>query len=619
MKFESLKANSLMGCTYSLDFDPRYTIIIGNNRQGKTLTARLIMLALYGTGTREKDLHESWKLRPDELLSPSTQKGSVELVLEKNKQRYKILREFGVKNRVEMFKEQGGGWGAPIAKKDNDVKSILEDDIGITPGLMNVVMSNEQSLIGAISYDEKLQASVWEGWKWRTEIIKDNIKRARDTCGRHAKDLMGDIDGLKESIGEFAQQWAQANIFTKEEVEEGIDAQKLHSKDESIKTELKKYEDQVRTYSGLHQKMLSLDDIDDKETVEKLNEALLQFKDKIDEKEKAVKLNEAGKEHLAALSKVMEKGGRDGISQSLNANDDETKKLQGAVALTHRKKEPLKAECLVFPPEDNERLCIQIPDTISNHFKYEELAGAGVAVPYDKQRLDHLKAARKELEELLTNADTQRKTFKDLRDSLRLSIGTKKEELATIKGSVEKQQTTLETTKANYLKDFKEKVEKEFLLKKLEAAKTIFSRIHDTLSEEESLSIIRQKTVQFINRIFESHYSWDINAKLTEDEKIMITDSRGVIRSHPSGSETHIMGLAWRWMVARAFDLPLVLDELDILLDDKNYDRTRKLIEEEMDRQTVILTLRETLKDLPGKIYKMNREEGLSTVSEADE
>lgn len=537
-----------------------------------------------------------------------TPKSIVQLLVE-------MIRPY--KGRVEMFKEQSGGWGNPIAKKDNDVKSILEDDIGITPGLMNVVMSNEHSLIGAIAYDEKLQASVWEGWKWRTEIIKDNIKRARDACGRRAKDLMGDVEGLKESIGEVAQQWAQANIFTKE-VEEGISAQKLHFKYESIKVELKKYEDQVKNYSDFHQKMLSLDDIDDRDTVEKLNGALLQFKDKLDEKEKVVELNEAGKEHLAALSKVMEKGGREGISQDLIANDDETKKLQGAVTLTHRQKKPLKAECLVFPPEDSERLCVQIPDAISHQFKYEELAGAAVAVPYDKERLKQLEVIKRELERLLANADEKRKTFKELRDSLRQLIGTKKEDLTIIKDLIKTQQTTLETTKTRYIEDFKQKQEKEFLLKKLESAKTTFSRIYDTLSEEESLSLIRQKTVQFINRIFESHYSWDINAKLTEDEKIMITDSRGVIRSHPSGSETHIMGLAWRWMVARAFDLPLVLDELDILLDEKNYDRTRKLIEEEMDRQTVILTLRETLKDLPGKIYRINREEGLSTVSEAD-
>ncbi len=76
------------------------------------------------------------------------------------------------------------------------------------------------------------------------------------------------------------------------------------------------------------------------------------------------------------------------------------------------------------------------------------------------------------------------------------------------------------------------------------------------------------------------------------------------------------MGLAWRWMVARGFDLPLVLDELDSLLDEKNFERTRRLIEEEMDRQTVILTLKESLKDLPGKVYKIVRKEGISTVEE---
>jgi len=99
----------------------------------------------------------------------------------------------------------------------------------------------------------------------------------------------------------------------------------------------------------------------------------------------------------------------------------------------------------------------------------------------------------------------------------------------------------------------------------------------------------------------------------------MITDLNHIVRSHPSGSETHILGLAWRWMVARAFDLPLVLDELDILLDEKNYERTRRLIEEEMDRQTIILTLRDSLKDLPGTAYRMAREEGISTINDIEQ
>jgi len=58
----------------------------------------------------------------------------------------------------------------------------------------------------------------------------------------------------------------------------------------------------------------------------------------------------------------------------------------------------------------------------------------------------------------------------------------------------------------------------------------------------------------------------------------------------------HIMGSAWRWMIARGFNLPLVLDELDVLLDSKNFERTKRLIQEEMDRQTIILTLKEDLR-----------------------
>ena len=49
--------------------------------------------------------------------------------------------------------------------------------------------------------------------------------------------------------------------------------------------------------------------------------------------------------------------------------------------------------------------------------------------------------------------------------------------------------------------------------------------------------------------------------------------------------------------------------------DEKNFEKTRKLIEKEMDRQVVILTLREGLADLPGKVYKVVREGDLSTLA----
>jgi len=174
----------------------------------------------------------------------------------------------------------------------------------------------------------------------------------------------------------------------------------------------------------------------------------------------------------------------------------------------------------------------------------------------------------------------------------------------------------LETDKDRYLESISKIEEKEEQVKRLDTAKNWFDKLYNALSEEESLKKIRKETVAFINRIYEKVYEWDINAKLEDGEKIVITDAQGNIRSHPSGSEIHIMGLAWRWMVARGFDLPLVLDELDVLLDDKNFERTKRLIEEEMDRQTLILTLKEGLKELPGKIYKIVREDNISEIVE---
>lgn len=198
-------------------------------------------------------------------------------------------------------------------------------------------------------------------------------------------------------------------------------------------------------------------------------------------------------------------------------------------------------------------------------------------------------------------------------ENLKKGFGEKKEELRKLKqglrGKIDKVKTTLETeerkksdqktileeNKDKYLDNISKIQELDDLKLKIDKAKVWFDKLFNNLSEEESLRRTRKETVAFINRIYEKVYKWDINAKLEED-KLVITDAFGNLRSHSSGSEIHVMGLAWRWMIARAFDLPLVLDELDVLLDKENFEKTKKLIEESMDRQTIILTLKEGLK-----------------------
>lgn len=617
MQFESLKASNIMNCSYEITFDPRYTVVIGNNRQGKTLTARLIMLALYGTGTREKELHDSWKLRYDELTPPS-ERGSVELVIENDGRRYKIVRDFGPKNKSELYKEKDGSWGTVYARKDNEIKSILEDEVNITPGLMNIVMSNEQSLIGAISYDEDLQTSVWEGWKWRTEIIRGNIKSARETCGKRAGSIAVEVEGVKEKINSAISTWVSKGIFSKEEVKTDISEQKLNEKLSAISEKLGEIKKLKEFYEKTHGELIRFDNLTSNKTID----GIISLCDKTDvhipEKEKFTELSGFSTQYSKTLEKVIEHGNENGIQIALNGLQDEEKKLKSAKVLSQRKKSPIIAECKVFPPEDDEKLYVQIPVNVSEQFKWEEIASAGVAVPYNNTRLSQIEREIKFLGELLKTIGEMRNTLKSMKDGLRDHLQTRAAEVGDEKESLQGQKIVLEETKDQYIDNIREMKKAEIQIRKLEMAKSIFNRMFEELSEEESLRKIRKETVAFINRIFEKVYDWDINARLEDENKIIITDDEGRVRSHPSGSETHILGLAWRWMVARSFNLPLVLDELDILLDDKNYEKTRKLIEEQMDRQTVILTLRESLKDLPGKIYCMTREGGISQLSETE-
>jgi hypothetical protein len=614
MILETLKVENLLGCNYEIEFDPKYTVIIGNNRQGKTLTARLIMLALYGTGKGEKELHDSWKLRTEELL-PTSDNGSVELVFRAGDKRYMARREFGRRSGSELNVEQDGSWKLEY-RKDKDIKIGLEDEIGITPGLMNVAMSNEQSLIGAISYDDKLQASVWEGWKWRSEIIRGNIKKARDKCARQAADLRVEIDDLQDTIDSILSRWVQKSIFPKSEVKKPVSKEILEKKLGLIIVSIRETGDKLDHYSKFHEKLIRLDNLESKIEVRGIAN-ICEIKEKfLDEKKSVEDLKKKCSNFSKTLADILAKGGRDGIRDKITTLEDEEKKLKAAKTLSGRKDKSFKAKCDIYPPSSGEKLIVQIPGRVAVRFKYEEIAGGGIAVPYDEDKEASVRRNRISLTALLEKFDREKAEIKIAKDAIREIVGNKKQDLQDQEVALREQQTILEGDKDRYLSTIVEASEKEELAKRLETAKEWFGMLHEALSEEETLRKIRKETVAFINRIYENVYGWDINAKLEDDERIVITDTQGKIRSHPSGSEIHIMGLAWRWMVTRGFNLPLVLDELDVLLDGENFAKTRKLIEEEMDRQTVILTLRESLKDLPGKVYKITRERGTSTLAE---
>ena len=617
MRFESLKVQGLMGCEYEIEFDPKYTVVIGSNRQGKTLTARLIMLALYGTGARERGLHDSWKLRSEELL-PTSEHGSVELVLENEGRSYKFCRGFSrvkgeVRGEVEAYKQTEGFWGL-VCRKENEVKALLEEEVGLTPGLANVIMSNEQSLVGAVAYDDKLQASVWEGWKWRSEIIRDNLRKARDKCSREGREFLKEIEDLKDTLDSIKRKWQERGIFSQWEIEFGLNKVKLEQKLNLIEQELSRLEEKIGHYSDFFNALISLDDLESKGVISSLLDSFKREKGFIEEKEEIEKLEEECKSYLELLTQIQDRGGKEGIERRLGELEDEEKKLKAARTIKERKEKPLKVECDIYPPEEGLNLIIQIPDEVATRFKYEEITAGGVAVPYDEKKEGEILTEKAEINALKEKFAREKERLKAAKDDLRDKIRGKEAELRNEQAKLKDQKAILEADKDRFLKTFEEIKEDELKIKKLEAARTRFDRLYSALSEEESLKRIRKETVAFINRIYEKTYEWDINAKLAEDDKVIVTDDHGNVRSHPSGSEIHIMGLAWRWMVARGFDLPLVLDELDVLLDEKNFERTRKLIEEEMDRQTIILTLKEGLKELPGKIYKVTREGNISTL-----
>ncbi len=124
--------------------------------------------------------------------------------------------------------------------------------------------------------------------------------------------------------------------------------------------------------------------------------------------------------------------------------EDDIKKLNNALTLAKRSQPPIKAECLVYPLEGSKKLCVQIPDDVSRRFRNEELAGAGVAVPYDPKRFEELNGEERKLEGLLESYEDKKSAFRQRRDGVRTSAGKKKDELESALSKLKEQRTTLE-------------------------------------------------------------------------------------------------------------------------------------------------------------------------------
>lgn len=615
MKFIKLEAEGVMGCNYELNFNPNYTVIIGKNRQGKTLAARLIMLALYGLQT-PKELHNSWKLRNDELL-PTTTNGYVDLQLENQGKKYRIRREFNGRNAVELSRWENADWKV-ITEKDGDVKDNLEDEIRITPGLMNVIMSNEEGLIGSLFYDDELQADVWEGWRWKTEIIRDNLKKARNKCRKEAKNHKLEIEGLEEKINVTEERFIDQELFSKDKIEQGLDRDLVNNRLEELSSKINELAKKRQEYLNFHQTLIEHDNLEKFEVVKNLKNACNNKLGTLDEKELIRNFKSTCESYSSTLQKIDEKGGSDQIKTRIDKLIDELSKLRDAkeTSAGERTLKPISEECLIYPPEEDKKLTVEIPSEAVEQFTYADMSSGNLAVPYDVEREAEVDQEKEELKNLIIQFEEEKEGLKQEKDKLREKMGKRRDAIEEDRQRFENRKIILEENIKDYL-IYKEDVsEKERKRKKLEIAKRWFNELREALEAEESLKKIRRETVNFINQIYRKSYGWDIVAELEDEDKIIVTDEKGNLRSHPSGSEIHIMGMAWRWMVARGFDLPLVLDELDALLDSENFEKTRKIIEEKMDRQVIILTLQENLKELPGNIYQIIRTGGITTLTE---
>lgn len=624
MRFESLNVQNLMGCIYYIEFDPGYTTVIGENRAGKTLIAKSIMLALYGTGYRDTDVHWSWKISEEGLGD-----GYVELIFkDKYDNRYKIRRDFsGGKKKVRLYAEKNGKFeifsnleNLSLKTKEDRIKEILEQEVGVTPLLMNVVMSNEKNQPGMISYDEKLQQFVWQGWEWKSKILKDNIQKCANKCDTEIygeKGINSELLSLGPKKDEILKIWQEKQIFKKEEV---VDKDKLDVKLESIASDISQTESKNKNYKLVKDVLNDIRNMEDVDVVKKMIE--LCEGPIIDEKEEVNKLYDNSKKYLNILENVINQGMEKGINDKIVSLGDELKKLESSKNLKDRDISTLKeVKCTIYPPDQDKEMFVQIPDEVSNKYSYSDMDHGKIAIKWSLEKENDIKKRKTDLETLLIDFGNTKKLINDIKDDLREKVDRKHSELFTYQSNLTNQKESLDGRKKEYIDTINKIKRKEELIEVLSKAGKWFSRLHELYNEEENRKIIRENTRSFINTVYSEYYKWDRIVEFKEEEgktKMIVKDLKGKIID-PSGAEGHVIGLAWRWNTAEYFELPLVLDEVVGLLDDQNFEKTKKLIVDWLNkqRQIVILTYKEGLANLPGKIYRVRRDDNdISTITE---
>lgn len=601
MIYKSLTVNGLMNSDFSIDFAYPFTLIIGDNRAGKTKIFRSMMLAKFGL--QERYLHDSWKLKKDELL-PGTQSGYVELSLEKGGKPYTIRRSFYTdKPSTAIIKADDR-----VIEGDAKAKLFLDEELGITPSLANLYMTNEKSWIGALSYDEELQEYVWTSWQYLEQIIRENIGKSARRLGREVRGLERQLDEVGKSKLRIAERLIEIGVFSQDEVE----LLNIETIEKKLR-ELEKLKEREGYYKNTSDVMIyQMENIEDKDKLGSSLGSLGQLIDNLtgDVKQKTSSFFQNGKTYLQTLFETSQEGGLEKVKKYLEDLEDETKKLDRSKEVEKRREEAVSTTCQIYPPSEEKRLLVQLPDDITKEYTSEEIREGEIVCEYMEEEREKIEKEKTRLQELITRYDGQRSEFKTRRDEIRTLIKGELEELAKKSRGLE----VLRTSKDDYLGLAEQEDAYRKESKRFEEARKYFGLLEGIGAEPPE--VIKRATGDFTNRIFK-RFGWDIVANL-EGDRPEFRDSKNNLRTHISGSENNVMGFAWRWAMARSFDTPLCLDELDALFDRKNFAELVKLINDEVDRQTIILTTREDLKEelKEPKVYRVYSDEnGISRMT----
>lgn len=628
MKIKRIVIKNILGYSNGdIEFDDKRTTIYGESGIGKTTIVKALPLILFGT-QKPKEIDQSFAIKAEELRirsNSSIRDSSIQLEFVHDRKRYKIYKEWDdelnlTKNMIEELGKSNSFDGVEYtwhACKDK-MEAVLENAY-MTPANINAILTNEQSLIGSITYEEDLQENIEKSWRRQIRIFRENIDKTYELLGKKISELEIGIKTNKAQKDDIIRGWKNSGIFEKEEK---IDDSIIQNRFEYYKKEIAKNRSNVEHYKDMYIKLSQYDDRD-LESVDAVQHIIDVCKEKenLDDMEEMEDIQnlKTKSEYYKNLLIDMKKYGDSGIQENISQKNKELSKLKLSKMLDGKQPQEI-IQCRLYSIDSIDSIgidyIVQIPDHVADRWELRDFERAHVAIEYKKERVNSIESDIERLNSLKSDFEKSQEFVATGKQRLLKKIYENQQKFQTQITQFEGLNIGLDTKRTEYFRlenDIQKNTEE---IEWLNEEQSEYIELSKALGNDDKLvEKIRDDTIKFINKKCDE-FEWNFRAKSIKTKDgdyhiIPIDRDTSKHLSWLSGGEGTIMGLAWRWQIARHFGLPLFLDEIDAKLSPKLKQGVKKWLENPSEEwsNTQIILLTPNPEFIMGKTYEILKDD----------